>query len=113
MAQEPPLGRTRCPLLLTLPGELLGGDGAVVEQEGDHVGLGEALGDGRQLVGAGLDLRAVDLALPLRSPELVRPADTVECLEGVRMQASQAIVQATLVLGASSRASTGLSGRKI
>lgn len=59
---------------------------AAVEQKGDHVGLGEELGDGGQLVGADRDLGAVDLVFPLGLPELEHPAEAVGCLEAVRAQ---------------------------
>ena len=71
----------------------------VVEQEVHHVGLGEELGDGRQLVGANLHLRGVDFVLSLGLPELVDPAQAVAGLEHLGRQRSQQALQLALVLG--------------
>jgi len=57
-----------------------------VQEELDHVRLGEELCDGRQFVGADLHLRAVDLVLPLALPELVDPAQRVGSGEDRRGQ---------------------------
>lgn len=48
-----------------------------MQQEQDHIVLGEQLGDRRQLVGADLHLGLVDLFLLVRLPELVDPSQAV------------------------------------
>ena len=70
-----------------------------MEQEVHHVGLGEELGDGGQLVGANLHLRGVDLVLSPGLPELVDPAQAVAGLEHLGRQRSQQALQLALVLG--------------
>ena len=52
-----------------------------MEQEEDHVVLGEELRYRRQLVCADLGLGLVDLVLLVRLPELIDPAETVVGLE--------------------------------
>src|SRR5579875_198432 len=49
----------------------------VVQQEEDHVVLGEKLGDGGNFVSTNLPLRLVDLFLSIGLPELIDPSKTV------------------------------------
>ena len=57
-----------------------------MQQKLHHVGLGEELGDGRQLIGPDLDLGAVDLILLPGLPELVHPAERIRSREEVSGQ---------------------------
>ena len=64
----------------------------VLEQEADHVVLGEELGDGRELLSPDPPLAAVHLRLLLRLPELVAPAERVLRVEdGCREAHEQAL----------------------
>ena len=86
----------------------------VVQQEEDHVVLGEELRDGRQLVGADLHLGLVDLVLLVRLPELVDPAEAVIGLEHRASAAPSAGPPSRTAFPAAARsASTGSSLRKI
>ena len=64
----------------------------VVQQEEDHVVLGEELCDSRQFVCADLDLRLVDLVFLVRLPELVDPAEAVIRLEDRLRQTLQQVL---------------------
>ena len=64
-----------------------------MEQEEDHVVLGEELRDRRQLVGADLRLGLVDLVLLVRLPELIDPAEAVVGLEHRARQTLQQVLQ--------------------
>ena len=85
-----------------------------MQQEEDHVVLGEELGDRRQLVGADLHLGLVDLVLLVRLPELVDPAEAVVGLEYgfVGKPLSRSSIS-DRVSGGSAISSTGSSLRKI
>ena len=63
-----------------------------MQQEEDHVVLGEELRDRRQLVGADLHLGLVDLVLLVRLPELVDPAEAVVGLEHRLRQTLQQVL---------------------
>ena len=75
------------------------GPQGVVEQEADHVGLGEELGDGGQLPRTDLDLGGVDLVLLLGLPELIDPAKAVGGGEDRKLQVGHQALQFLLMLG--------------
>lgn len=58
-----------------------------MQQEAHHVGLGEELGDGGQLVGADLDAGFVHCVLLGGAPVLIGPAQTVIGSEYSRIEA--------------------------
>ena len=70
-----------------------------MEQKIHHVGLGEQLGDGGQLVGANLHFGGVDFVFALGLPELVHPAQAVAGLKHLGGQRGQQALQLALVLG--------------
>ena len=86
----------------------------VVEQEADHVGLGEELGYGWQLPRADLDLGCVDLVLLLGLPELIDPAEAVGGGEYVQWQVAHQALQFLLATPAAGPVGRpGESSRKI
>jgi hypothetical protein len=80
----------------------------VVEQELHHVGFGEELGDGGQLVRTDFDFGGVDLVLALGLPELIDPAQAVAGLEYLGGKAPSSRSSSRWYSGAKPSSNTGL-----
>ena len=85
----------------------------VLEQEADHVVLGEELGHRRDVGAADLALGGVDLLLLLRLPELVDPAERVVGGEHLAREAGEDLLQRVLALRREPQLQHGSSRRKI
>jgi hypothetical protein len=69
-----------------------------VQQETHHVGLGEELGDRRQLVSADLRRRLVNCILLGRAPELIGPTKAVLSREHRRVEIDHQLLKCLNVL---------------